>query len=569
MYDETGAMSAMHEPDYVGALHLHCLPFSNDVDDTFFFADSGLTKRLDQLQHLTQFGGMVLIVEGESGSGKTTMLRQLVMRASNSWKLCHLQSAEINNPLALIRQLALHFGLNDAADPHELRTLLADYFQALQQTSQVPVVVVDDADRVPPAVFNELLNLGDSTAETVRFLRIVLFGAPGLTGKFAEAIQCDGASSLVHTLVLHPFDEARTDAYAMYRLALAGYSGESPFSAMEIRAIHKSAGGLPGRINNLAHQALMEHVWALPGLGDRVPKGGRLGKNGHVLGRMSWENRWLGVGIAAFLVASIVWWRGVYYHSLEGPLDANLVSHDLLPPHAEVSRVDNDVPADEQRLVQSLGEQWNSAANPVTSDGRDGVEVGTVAAGKQLLTRPAEDPEVPVSLRSVNVPTSEVDRRIATSARVPEAESANVRGAGEPALAQMTSVPPLTAQVDQESPLPNVEPVTTLANNNLDVHRETWLLSQPAEAFTLQLLGVSQKSSVNRFLREHDFNEPVAYFHTYRANKDWYSLVYGVFADRGAAKAAIALLPEPLRKAGPWPRSFSSIQSDIRASTSP
>lgn len=562
-------MTAMHEPGYVGALHLHCLPFSNDVDDTFFFADSGLTKRLDQLQHLTQFGGMVLIVEGEFGSGKTTMLRQLIMRASNSWKLCHLQSTDIGTPVALIRQLALHFGLNEAADPHELRVLLADYFQVLRQTSQVPVVIVDDADRVPSAVFNQLLNLGESPAETVRFLRVVLFGAPGLTGKFVEAIQCDGASSLVHTLVLHPYDEARTDAYVMYRLALAGYSGESPFSAMEIRAIHKSAEGLPGRINNLAHQTLMEHVWASPGPGNGVPKGGRRGKNGHVLGRMSWESRWLGVGLAAFLVASIVWWRGVHYHSLEEPSDVNVVGHDLLRSHAEVSRVDDNVPAEEQRLRQSLGEPRITAEKSVASEERGGVEVGNVAAGKQPLTGPAKTPGFPVTLRSVNVPTSEVDRPLATSVTVPEAESAGARGAAEPALAQMANVPLLTAQADQESPSRNVEPVSTLTSNDLKVHRETWLLSQPAEAFTLQLLGVSQKSSVNRFLREHDLSEPVAYFHTYRANKDWYSLVYGVFADRGAATAAIASLPEALREAGPWPRSFSSIQSDIRASTSP
>jgi DamX protein len=95
------------------------------------------------------------------------------------------------------------------------------------------------------------------------------------------------------------------------------------------------------------------------------------------------------------------------------------------------------------------------------------------------------------------------------------------------------------------------------------------LLSQPAEAFTLQLLGVSQKSSVNRFLREHQFSQPVAYFHTFRDSKDWYVLVYGVYVDRAAAKAAIASLPEPVRKAGPWSRSFSSIQADIQSGYSP
>jgi hypothetical protein len=46
----------------------------------------------------------------------------------------------------------------------------------------------------------------------------------------------------------------------MYRLAVAGYSGDSPFSLTEIRALHKAAEGLPGRLNVLAHETLMERA---------------------------------------------------------------------------------------------------------------------------------------------------------------------------------------------------------------------------------------------------------------------------------------------------------------------
>lgn len=571
MYDETGAMSAMHEPDYVGALHLHCLPFSTEVDDTFFFADPGLTKRLDQLQHLTQFGGMVLIVEGDSGSGKTTMLRQLIMHASNSWKVCHLQPADIREPLALIRQLALHFGLNESADPHELQTLLADYCQVIEQASQVPVVIVDDADQVPAAVLKQLLNLGASAAETVKYLRIVLFGAPGLTGRFAEAAQYEGASSLIHTLVIHPFDEAQTDAYVMYRLAVAGYSGDSPFSPMEIRAIHKSAAGLPARINKLAHQTLTEHVWASPQHGHRTRKSRVRGRQAYALGRISWEGRWLGAGIAAFVVAGFVWWIGPSYQSPDEPSDANIVSQDLVLPRPEASRVDRRGTAEEQRVPQSVAEPPISVTQPVTLEQTPVIEVAAGAARQQplFLPRSVEPPAIPTTPAPVDLPLLETDSRVAAPREVRDAGSDEKSGAAQSGLAQSASVPAVAAQAKEE-PLRKVSAVTTANDNDAaGVYREAWLLSQPAEAFTLQLLGVSQKSSVNRFLREYQFSQPVAYFHTFRDSKDWYVLVYGVYADRAAAKAAIASLPEPVRKAGPWSRSFSSIQADIQSAHSP
>ncbi len=46
----------------------------------------------------------------------------------------------------------------------------------------------------------------------------------------------------------------------MFRLAAAGYSGECPFSLTEIRALHKSTAGVPGKLNIQAHELLLEHA---------------------------------------------------------------------------------------------------------------------------------------------------------------------------------------------------------------------------------------------------------------------------------------------------------------------
>jgi hypothetical protein len=53
-----------------------------------------------------------------------------------------------------------------------------------------------------------------------------------------------------------PLSQRETAAYLRHRLAVAGFDGTSPFAAARIRAIHRTSGGLPGRIGSQAHEFL-------------------------------------------------------------------------------------------------------------------------------------------------------------------------------------------------------------------------------------------------------------------------------------------------------------------------
>ncbi len=99
--------------DYLATLGLQQHPYLDSTNARFFYADPGLIQRLDLLQHLTQFGDMLLGVTGAVGSGKSTLAQQFLLRSnSTSWRSCHLNGAQLQQPAELLAKLAEGFGLH-------------------------------------------------------------------------------------------------------------------------------------------------------------------------------------------------------------------------------------------------------------------------------------------------------------------------------------------------------------------------------------------------------------------------------------------------------------------------
>ncbi len=98
------------------------------------------------------------------------------------------------------------------------------------------------------------------------------------------------------------------------------------------------------------------------------------------------------------------------------------------------------------------------------------------------------------------------------------------------------------------------------------LHDGDWLLAQAANTYTIQLLGTSQRDALLAFAAQHELNGEAAHFTVARDGRPWHTLVYGIYPDRAAARAAAARLPAELRAQHPWIRSLGSIHAAIRAS---
>ena len=97
---------------------------------------------------------------------------------------------------------------------------------------------------------------------------------------------------------------------------------------------------------------------------------------------------------------------------------------------------------------------------------------------------------------------------------------------------------------------------------------EGWLLAQPPSHYTLQLTASHDREAALGYVETHDLRDTAAWFRTLHEDKAWYVVVSGSYPTRDAALQAMRQLSTPLRRQGPWTRSFASIQASIAQSRS-
>jgi len=238
------------QPEYLQAWSLHRHPFENDLDAQFFYAGSALMQRLDLLTHLVQFSESIIVVSGPPGSGKSTLLEQFLGHINPQWVVCRIDGAQNDE---LDKQLAETIGISPGDDEQALLTR----WVAQSDPAQQMIIVLDNAEKLDESVCRRLCELTE-LADGDR-LRIVLFGTTNTQERIRGILEQLTGKRTCQTLELPKLTVEETASYLMYRLAVAGYSGESPFTPTEIRAICKSADGRPGQINRLAHESLVEH----------------------------------------------------------------------------------------------------------------------------------------------------------------------------------------------------------------------------------------------------------------------------------------------------------------------
>jgi DamX protein len=530
-------------PDWLALLGLEQDPFAAGHRPDFFYAEPAFLQRLDLLTHLAQFSDSLLVVLGETGAGKTTLLGELRARAGENWRVCELHGEEARSLEAVMLRLAGCLGLGALPeDSAELPQRVMDHCADLREVMELPVLIIDDAEQVPPSLLRTLAGLAGDPGATAQRLRIILFGAPPLEGLLAQAGLAPGLAPFVQTLNLPRLNEMQAAAYLMYRLTVAGYSGESPFSATEVRAIAKASGGLPGVINALAREALQAHV----GQASVIMSPGR-------------GLRLLPIALVGVLLvaAAAYWWAG--NRTEPGRTPELLAERPLpLPPPATGLIVPRDLPeAEVETLITDLEQALEEAEAPQAQAPEPAPEVAETPEAPEAETTPdAQEAAEPVSPQ---VP--ELAQALPEAAPVPDAQPApeeeetaagTLEAGAEAALEPAPPPPPPPAVAQQRTPAP----VATR------VHGADWVRAQPGGRYTLQLLVSSSEEAVKAFIDRHGLKGDLAYFYR-RQGGEGYILLYGSYPNTATAKAAIRGLPARVQRDKPWPRSFASVQAQL------
>ncbi len=234
-------------------------PFQLNPDPQFYFSSKPHRRARSYLVYGVMRGEGFIVITGEVGAGKTTIVRDLLDSLdTNSVVAAHLVSTQLGAEDAL-KLVCGAFGV-------PLRgTGKADLLMALEaffitQTTQGKrcLLIVDEAQNLQPLAVEELRMLSNFQFGDQALLQTFLVGQP----EFRDILQGPGMLQLRQRVTarchLGPLDEEDTRAYIEHRLKCAGATDKPSFDPAVFHIIHQFCGGIPRRINTLCDRLLLQ-----------------------------------------------------------------------------------------------------------------------------------------------------------------------------------------------------------------------------------------------------------------------------------------------------------------------
>ncbi len=105
-----------------------------------------------------------------------------------------------------------------------------------------------------------------------------------------------------------------------------------------------------------------------------------------------------------------------------------------------------------------------------------------------------------------------------------------------------------------------------VANESPKLNTESWILSQPSQAYTLHVMSVRNEQSLRDFIVEKDLADKAAYYQAMRKSGRWFVLLVGHYADIETAEKIVPTIEKKLNVKGIIIRKFEYSQADIKSS---
>lgn len=231
-------------------------PFSLLPDPAFLYRSRKHQLALSALQYAVQSRLALSVVTGEVGSGKTTLVRQLINELGDAVTVGLISNTHqgFGN---LMQWVALAYGLEfRGKDKVELYHDFVEFLCAEYARGRHTLLIVDEAQNLDAQTLEELRLLTNVNSDDHMVLQMLIVGQPELHDllKRHELRQLAQRISVAYNL--EPLNLEETAAYVRHRLTAAG-GNPNLFHKNALRLIYSNSGGIPRVINTLCDLALV------------------------------------------------------------------------------------------------------------------------------------------------------------------------------------------------------------------------------------------------------------------------------------------------------------------------
>jgi general secretion pathway protein A len=234
------------------------LPFTLTPDPRFIYFTPSHTEVMANLHYGIESGKGLIVVTGEVGTGKTTMLRTLLTQLDPE----KYRSALIFNPCMSAAQLLAgicrEFGIK-AGEQNRFGYLdvLNSFLIEQNSAGRTVVLVIDEAQNLEPDVLEQVRMISNLETERDKLIQIILAGQPELNDILRRHDLRQLNQRITVRCRLTPMKLDDTARYINHRLKISGTRIPELFSRAAVRRIYRFSHGIPRLINVACEQALV------------------------------------------------------------------------------------------------------------------------------------------------------------------------------------------------------------------------------------------------------------------------------------------------------------------------
>ncbi len=231
-------------------------PFNLTPDSRYLFLSAKHQEAYANLEFGVAQGSGFLLLTGEVGTGKTTLIRHFLSQVGPDVRTAvilypALSAGELFH--AILQDLGVPFAggtLKDAVDA------LARALIEARSLGLKVVVLIDEAQSLKPHVLEQLRLLSNLETEREKLLTVVLVGQPELRDMLDQPALRQLSQRITSRSHLDPLNLEQTRSYVRHRLVVAGGSG-SEISDHAVQRVYLRSGGVPRLVNLLCDRALL------------------------------------------------------------------------------------------------------------------------------------------------------------------------------------------------------------------------------------------------------------------------------------------------------------------------
>jgi general secretion pathway protein A len=244
-------------------------PFNANPDPRYLFLTSQIREALAGLTYGIQDRKGFILLTGEVGTGKTTLLNRLLdwlHRQQVATAFIFNSQLDVSN---LFDFILADFEIPcDSREKSQVLLRLNQWLLERYRAGETAVLIVDEAQNLSLPVLEEIRLLTNLETSTEKLLQIVLSGQPELEEKLKLPQLRQFRQRITLRCHTAPLTLDETYGYIAERLRIAGANGEPIFSKEAIQAVHTYSLGIPRVMNLLCEHSLInayvDHLRPVP-----------------------------------------------------------------------------------------------------------------------------------------------------------------------------------------------------------------------------------------------------------------------------------------------------------------